>query len=90
MVGLTPGFTYLVSMDDAGVGFDSPVMVYRGPVARFTMETLIGMAQLMGLRNLPFYMKCAFSPHHWCFLALGSFLPTWLVVADLLSEFPCT
>ena len=49
-VGLTPEFTYLISMDDAGVGFDSPVMVYRGPVAWFTTESPIGIAQLVGLR----------------------------------------
>ena len=49
-VGLTPGFTYLVSLDDTGVGFASPVMVYRAPVARFTTESPLGIAQLLGLR----------------------------------------
>ena len=49
-VGLTPGFTYLVSLDDTGLGFASPVMVYRAPVARFTTESPLGIAQLLGLR----------------------------------------
>ena len=49
-VGLTPGFTYLVSLDDAGVGFASPVMVCRVPVARLTIESPLGIVQLLGLR----------------------------------------
>ena len=52
-VGLTPGFTYLVSCDDTGMGFSSPVMVYQGPVARFTVESPIAIGQLMGLRIFP-------------------------------------
>ena len=47
-VGLTPGFTYLVSCDDTGVGFASPVMVYQGPVAWLTVESPMAFGQLMG------------------------------------------
>ena len=51
--GLTPGFSYLVSCEDTGVGFPSPVMVYQGHVAHFTVESLIAIGQLMGLRIFP-------------------------------------
>ena len=52
-VGLTPGYNYLVSCDDAGVGFASPVMVYQSPTARFGIESPLAIGHLMGLRVIP-------------------------------------
>ena len=63
-VGLTPGFTYLVSCDDSGMGFSLPVMVYQAPVARFRVDSPISIGQLMGLRFFPTMAAIPSLPTH--------------------------